>query len=274
MSAPQAAYQGIAESAPVPKYYRVKEIMLGRIADGTWLPGALIPSEPELCQEFGVSRITVRKAVGDLVHAGKLRTVQGKGTFVATPKLQERFVQRAFGIYEDMERRGLRLSTVVLRQEVLPAPAEVATHLRVARGERVHVLERVRSVEGDKLLVSITYIPEAMCPQLVHDDLSTGSLYSLLRERYGLVIARGERSLEAVAAGDWEARLLDVALGSPLLLLDNVAYLPDGRAFEYSRVLHRGDRARMEVEFLPAPEEAPPAGAATRPPAASSLERG
>ncbi len=239
----------------VPKYYRVKEALLERITEGVLPPGALVPSEPELCDEFGVSRITVRKAIGDLVHEGKLRTVQGKGTFVMAPKLQERFVQRAFGIHEDMERRGLRLTTTVLHQEVIPAPPEVAARLEVRRGEPVHLLERLRSVEDDKLLLSTTYIPAFLCPGLVDDDLSSGSLYRLLRERYGVKIGRGERSLEAVAAGQREARLLDLALASPLLLLDTVAYLPDGRPFEYSIVLHRGDRARIEVEFLPAPDE-------------------
>ena len=72
---------------PVPKYFRVKEAVLARIVDGTWPPGAMLPTEPEFCDEFGVSRITVRKAIGDLVHEGKVETVQGKGTFVATPKL-------------------------------------------------------------------------------------------------------------------------------------------------------------------------------------------
>jgi len=241
---------------PVPKYHRMKEVMLHRMANGTWPPGALIPAEPELCDEFGISRITVRKAVGDLVHEGRLRTVQGKGTFVTTPKLPERFVQRAFGIHEDMARRGLRLTTVVLRQEVILAPADVASRLEIPRGDPVHVIERVRSVEDEKLLVSTTYIPEALCPGLVDGDLSSGSLYRLLRERYGLKIAWGTRSLEAVGAGQWEAKLLDLALMSPLLLLDTVACLPDGRPFEYSRVLQRGDRARIDVEFLPAPDEA------------------
>jgi GntR family transcriptional regulator len=110
-------------------------------------------------------------------------------------------------------------------------------------------------VQGEKLLHSITYIPEALCPELVHDDLSSGSLYRLLRDRYGVKISWGERSLEAVAADGGAARLLDLALASPLLLLDTVAYLPDGCPFEYSRVLQRGDRARVEVEFLPAPDE-------------------
>ncbi len=252
---PQTTGSMSSSPLPVPKYHRVKEAVLARIADGTWPPGALLPAEPDLCQEFGVSRITVRKAIGDLVHDGKVETVQGKGTFVATPKLGEHFVQRAFGIYEDMERRGLRLTTEVLRQEVIPAPEEVSARLGLRPRQDAHILVRLRSVEGEKLLVSTTYIPEALCPGLVEDDLSTGSLFRLLRARYGLRIARGERSLEAVAAGQWEARQLDLALASPLLRLDSVAYLPDGRAFEYSQTLQRGDRARVDLEFLPAPDE-------------------
>ncbi len=240
---------------PVPKYFRVKEAVLARIVDGTWPPGALLPTEPEFCDEFGVSRITVRKAIGDLVHEGKVETVQGKGTFVATPKLGERFVQRAFGIYADMEQRGLRLTTEVLRQEVIGAPRDVAERLGIRGGAPVHALVRLRSVGGEKLLISTTYIPEDLCPGLIHEDLSTGSLYSLLRERYGLKIGRGERSLEAVPAAQLEARLLDLALASPLLRLDSVAYLPGGRAFEYSLTLQRGDRARVDLEFLPAPDE-------------------
>src|SRR5438270_775114 len=118
----------------LPKYRHVKQVVLARIADGTWRPGSLLPAEPELCREFGVSRITVRKAIGDLVHEGKIHTVQGKGTFVTAPKLGERFVQRAYGIYEDMARQGLHLETEVLRQEVIPAPEEVAVQLGLQPG--------------------------------------------------------------------------------------------------------------------------------------------
>jgi GntR family transcriptional regulator len=247
---------GLADTpVPVPKYHRVKEAVLARIADGTWPPGSLLPAEPDLCRQFGVSRITVRKAISDLVHEGKIQTVQGKGTFVATPKVGERFVQRAFGIYEDMERRGMRLTTEVLRQEVIPATADVATRLGLRSGEPVHILVRLRSIEGEKILLSTTYIPQALCPGLADEDLSAGSLFRLLRRRYGLKIGRGERSLEAVAADQWEARMLDLALASPLLRLDSAAYLPDGRPFEYSQTLQRGDRARVELEFVPAPDD-------------------
>jgi len=241
-----ARLHALAPASPVPKYHRVKETVLARIADGTWPPGSLLPAEPTLCQEFGVSRITVRKAISDLVHEGKIQTVQGKGTFVTIPKVGERFVQRAFGIYEDMERRGLRLTTQVLRQEVIRAPDDVAAALDLKPGGRVHLLIRLRSVEGEKILISTTYI---------HEDLSAGSLFELLREHYGIKIGRGERSLEAVAADQWQAYTLGIALASPLLRLDSKAYLPDGRAFEYSQTLQRGDRARVDLDFVPASDD-------------------
>jgi GntR family transcriptional regulator len=246
---------GVIASTPVPKYHIVKEVMLGRIIDGTWPIETMIPSEPELCHEFNISRMTIRRAIGDLVHEGRLRTVQGKGTFVAKPKLEERFVQRAFGIYDDMERRGFKLTTQVLRLETILASVEVAARLQIQRGDAVHILVRLRSVADEKVLVSTTYIPAYLCPGLIHEDLSTGSLYRLLKERYGLTIARGERSLEAVAAAQWEARLLELALGSPLLRMDSVAYLADRRAFEYSQALHNGQLARVDLEFFPVLDE-------------------
>jgi len=241
--------------APVPKYHRIKKAIAARIVEGVWASGSAIPTEPALCHEFGVSRNTVRKAVSDLIHEGKLRTMQGKGTFVATPKLEERFVQRAFGLYEDMERRGLALATTVLRQDLVPAPPEVAAGLWLAPGEPVHAIERLRAVQDERILVSTNHIPASLCPGLERADLSTGSLYHLLRARYEVVIARGERRIEAVAAGPREARLLDIALASPLLRLTSVAYLPDGRPFEYSWAYQRGDRACIDVEFLPASDD-------------------
>jgi len=240
---------------PVPKYFRIKQAVLERIAGGTWGPGAMIPSEVELCREFGVSRTTARKAVADLAYEGRLVVVQGKGTFVATPKVEEHFVQRAFGMHEDMQRRGMTLTTQVLRQEVAEASPEVARRLKLRRGEAVHLIVRLRFVDQEPMLISTTYIPYGLCPDLATDDLTECSLYALLRDRYGLAIARGERRLEAVAADQREARLLDIALGSPLLLLDSVAYAADGRPFEHSVALQRGDRTTVEVEFLATPDD-------------------
>jgi GntR family transcriptional regulator len=231
----------------MPKYHRVKAWVTDRIADGTWPPGSMLPPEPELCRTCSVSRITVRKAIGDLVYEGKVRTVQGKGTFVSRPKVGWRFVQSAFGVHEDLERRGLRLTTDVLRQEVVPAGTRAAEHLSLQSGEPVLLLVRRRSVEGERVLVSTTYLPAALCPGLAEEDLSNRSLFKVLRERFGLKIGRGDRTLEAEAADQWAAKMLDLPLASPLLRLDSTGYLPDGRPFEYSETLQRGDRARVDI---------------------------
>ena len=143
----------------MPKYFRIKQAVIERIASGAWTPGAMIPSEVELCREFGVSRTTARKAVSDLAHEGRLVVVQGKGTFVAAPKVEEQFVQRAFGIHEDMQRRGITLTTQVLRQEVTEPSPEVARRLQLRRGEAVHCIVRLRFVEEEPILVSTTYVP-------------------------------------------------------------------------------------------------------------------
>ena len=243
------------DAPPVPKYFRVKQALLEHIANGTWAPGALIPSEVELCREFAVSRTTVRKAVSDLAYEGRVTVVQGKGTFVAPSKLRERFVERAFGLHEDMKRRGITLGTRVWRQDVVGASPEVAHRLQLLVGDPVHLIVRLRSIDEEPILVSTTSIPQALSPGLDKEDLSDTSLYALLRDRYRLPLARGERRLEAVAAATQEARLLEVALGSPLLLLESVAYAPDGRPFEHSVALQRGDRTTVELEFFASPDE-------------------
>jgi GntR family transcriptional regulator len=242
---------GGSQSSPVPKYFQLRETLLERINAGRWPAGTAIPTEPELCKEFGVSRITVRRAISDLVHEGKLYTIQGKGTFIARPKLDERFVQRAFGFYEDMELQGQQLTTQILLQEVLPAPEVAAAHLEIPAGSPVHILIRLRSVQDEKILVSTTYIPESLCPDLVNDELSSVSLYRWFQTRYGLTVARAERNLEAVSAREREARLLDIPLHSPLLRLESVVYLPNGKPLEYSNTLHRGDRTRVHISFVP-----------------------
>ncbi len=141
-----------------PKYHRVTPDMFACTADGIWSPAMAISLELDLCDKFGVSRITVRKAISDLVHDGKLQIVQGKGTFVTKPKLQERFVQRASGFYEDVELHGIHPQTVIPRQgqDTIPAPSDVALHLGQPVGERVHVIGRTRcSVRDDSCFHNI-----------------------------------------------------------------------------------------------------------------------
>lgn len=95
-----------------------------------------------------------------------------------------------------------------------------------------------------------TYLPYHLCPQLLQTDLTRQSLYAFLEHTCGLIIVRGRRTLEAVLAQGYEARLLKVPAGAPLIALDSISYLNDGTPIEYYHAYHRGDRSRFEVELL------------------------
>lgn len=242
--------EGIRRDVPIPFYYQLSQLLRGEIEAGAWLPDTLIPSEHELCAAYGLSRTVVRQALGELAAEGLLYRVKGKGTFVARRKIKEKFIQRSDGFYGDMTARGLAVSTVVLDQCIVPPPPHVRQCLRLGAGNDAIKIDRLRSVDGAVLLFVQTYIPAALCPDLVTADLSSCSLYALLREQYGLTVASGTRSVEAVLAHPPLAALLGVDRGDPLLKLDSVSFLDDGRPLEYYEAWHRGDRGKLEIEIL------------------------
>jgi GntR family transcriptional regulator len=234
----------------VPYYVQLKEFLQERIQAGHWLPGQRLPSEAVLCDEFDVSRTVVRQALADLVHEGIVVREQGKGSFVAQPKISEALVQRLTGFYEDMADRGLQPTSRVLRQDVVSASPALARFLEVEAKAELIVIDRLRFVKGEPLVLVTTYIPRAFCPALLGIDLTHRSLYDVLRLDAGLEIARGRRWIEAVAATARQAALLRVAKGAPLIRLESVSYLSDGRPVEYYDAIHRSDRARFQVDLV------------------------
>jgi GntR family transcriptional regulator len=232
----------------VPLYAQVKDALQEMIKDGGLGPGAQLPGEPELCRLFDVSRTVIRQALRDLELQGLIRREKGVGTFVAEPKLREALFQELTGFYEDMAGKGRPPVSQVLTQEIIPATRLLAGTLRLRPGAPVVHIDRLRFVDGEPLVLVATYLPAARCPGLESVDFSRRSLYAYLESAYGLVIERGRRVIEAVPAGEYEAGLLGVKKGAPLVLLDSVSYLADGTPIEYYHALHRGDRARFEVE--------------------------
>ncbi len=209
---------------------------------------------------FDVSRTVIRQALNELALTGMVRRERGRGTFVVKPKIRERLVQKLTGFYQDMKEQGYVPVTQVLKQAVVPASSQVAARLEIDAGTEVIEIERLRFVEDVPLNLVTTYIPYALCPVLLHEDLSHQSLYGFLETRYGLVVARGRRTIEAVLASPYEAQLLRVEIGAPLILLDSVSFLSDGTPLEYYQAYHRGDRSKFEVELVRLPEDSPVPG--------------
>ena len=250
----------VDRDSPIPYYAQLKDGLRAQIESGYWRPGDLLPAEPELCREFDVSRTVVRQALKELTYEGLIVRRKGKGTFVASPKFTERQIQELSGFYQDMIDLGHTPYSQVLRQEIIRASASVADRLALPAGSPVVQIDRLRFVEDVPLVLTTTYLPYQLCPQLVEADFSNRSLYEFLETECGLVLARGRRTIEAVVADEYQAGLLQVGIGAPLILLDSVSYLADDTPIEYYRALHRGDRSRFEVELVRFQEHGSSAG--------------
>lgn len=234
----------------MPYYFQLKKLLVKEIKKGRLKPGQQIPSEFKLCEQFKVSRTVVRQAISSLVQSGYLNREKGRGTFVTRPKIAENLFQNLTGTYEDMLARGIKLDTKVLEQTKCEADSEILERLKLEPGELVIKIKRLRFINNEPIALVTTYLPYEICPSLLEEDLTNQSLYGVLEEKYALRIAHGRRSLEAVSADRQIAALLGVKIGTPLMLLNSISYLEDGRPIEYFSALHRGDRSKFVVSLI------------------------
>jgi GntR family transcriptional regulator len=239
----------IDKESPVPYYHQLKLYILGEIESGNWTSKQKLPSETEFCDHFGISRTVVRQAIKELQNQGHLSTEKGKGTYITQTKITTGFVQNLIGFHEDFTKRGFRVTTSILKQELAPASQHIADALKIGLNSPVITLSRLRMLNDEPSAHVTTYIPQLLCPDLLHMDLKNKSLYAYLKKR-GLEIQRGHRYIGVSLANEYEASLLGVTVGSPLIELDSVSYLKDGRPLEYFHAFHRGDRTRFEVELV------------------------
>jgi GntR family transcriptional regulator len=240
--------EDIDKDVPIPYHYQLRELLRDEIAAGRWEVGERLPSERELCETFNLSRTTVREAIDALVNEGLLQREKGRGTFVAEPKILESLLQTPIGFTDAMLEQGYQVVTKVLRMEIAPAPRIATEELRLKSHEPVIIIDRLRFILNEPILLVTSYVPERICPGLIDEDLAHNSLYHVLRGRCGLTIARAKRFMEAVAANELEATLLNIEPGAPLMLIESTAYSEDGVPIEYFKARHRGDRTRFLVE--------------------------
>ena len=156
-----------------------------------------------------------------------------------------------------MADQGHAARSQVIKQARIPARGAIAERLDVVPGAPVMEIERLRFVNDEPIVLVTSYVPYLLCPSLLDADLTVQSLYSLLEDSCGLRIVCGRRTLEAVSAGDYEARLLRVPVGAPLVLLNSVSYLADGAPVEYYFAFHRGDRSRFDVQLIRVRDDEP-----------------
>lgn len=209
--------------------------------------GEAIPSERRLSTELGVSRLTLRAALDELVREGYLTRRHGSGTFVSEPKIAQQLTLTSFS--EDMRRRGMAPDSRTISLDNLHAGPQVARALRISPDARVFQIRRLRLADGAPMAVETLHVPVSLVPGLTAAALEHASFYELLEHRYNVVIATGLQTIEPTVTNDEESRLLDVPLHSPAFLFERTSQTADGDMVEFVRSIYRGDRYRLVAEL-------------------------
>jgi GntR family transcriptional regulator len=198
----------IDRTSPVPFYFQLKKALAEEIVAGRWLPGDRLPSEPSICDQFEVSRTTVRQALSELEAEGMIRREKGRGTFVAEPRSTLWLLQSSHGFYEEAVASGHSVRSRVLRRGLGPLPSWACDALDLAEGSVGVTVERVRWVDDRLVMYVITHLPASLAEVVLAADLETGSLYRTLQQSTGLSVFGGRRVVEAVTAQEELATLL------------------------------------------------------------------
>jgi len=228
-------------------YYQLKEILRSWIISGKFDSDGYFPSERELQERYGISRMTVRRTLAELVTEGFLIREQGRGSFVVKTRMQDQ-LRHLTSFTEDTEQRGLSAAAKILNFHIV-IDNEVAAEMEIPGEEELVRLQRIRLVEGEPLALQTSFVRHRLCPGLVEKGLLGESLYRTMEEGYGLRLGRARQTFEAKPADEHEAGLLGIDVGQPVLVLERLTYLHDGTPIEYVRSTYRGDRYRFTVEL-------------------------
>jgi GntR family transcriptional regulator len=220
--------------------------VLEQLIDNELHSGDAIPSERALVDRLGVSRVTVRRAIADLVEVGVLERVHGKGTYVTGPQVDSWLHLTSFS--REMRDRGLVPATVVLSASEQPADDDIASALRIRSGQPVIRVERLRTAEGTPMAYEVGHYPSALFPGLLQREL--GSLYDVFATEYGVVVTSGEQAVRAESADAHQARILSIAKRAPLLVQERVTHAGE-RVIEFSTSWYRADRYRIHMALTP-----------------------
>lgn len=235
-------------TAAVPLYNQIAESLFDQIESGKLAPGSRLPPERELSEMLGVNRMTLRQALHLLQTQGLLIRRQGNGTFVADPKI-ERQAGRLISFTRGMERRGLKPGARVISFRERPVEASIAVHLKLPILAPVYDIHRLRLINADPVLLERYTIPVERFPKLDQHDLVNRSMYEILETEYGVSLSHARQSLEPAAALEYEAELLDIEQGTPLMLERRISFDKSYQPVEYGRDLYRGDRFRFVTEI-------------------------
>jgi len=226
--------------APVPLYNQLKELLRAQILDGTYPAESRMPSESELGDQFQVSRITVRQALGDLQKEGLIFKIHGKGTFVAKPKAFQN-VSTLQGLAESLSQLGHEVINQLLGVKFIAADARIAERLQLNEGDRVAEIKRVRLINREPVSLEISYVLADIGEKLQKADLITRDIFLILENDLQLNLGHADLAIDAVLADSELTNALNVEEGAPIMRIERLTHTAAGQPIDFEFLYYRGD---------------------------------
>lgn len=237
----------IDSQSPIPLYAQLKAALLMLIRNGDLKPHERLPSERELSQKYGISRMTIRQALQSLIREGLLYTRIGKGTYVGEIRLEQG--RTLTGFSQEMVRRGLKPSSILLEASIVPASGEIAAALAIDENSGVVRMSRLRMANNQVIAIEIAYLPHALCPGLLDYDFSKASLYDVLQNKYGIHLVSAEQTMESALANNHELKVLQLKSPAAVLRMKRATSSEQGAIVEYTESVYRGDRYKLTASL-------------------------
>ena len=231
----------IDKDAPTPIYLQIAESIGSLLASGALPPGYVLPPERVLCEQFGISRMTLRQAMSLLDREGLIDSRRGIGTVVRNSRLRKQ-QQELRSFSEEIRERGGRPESRLISLGLATPAATVREFFGLRDDQKIYEIQRVRLNDGEPLALELARIPERLCPGLERFDLTKTSLYRVLEESYGLTLESCSEEISAEIPNSEYRKLLSVPAGTAVLVVNRRTYARDGRPVEFTRSVFRGDR--------------------------------
>ena len=242
------ATRALERGSIIPLYYQLLEILIDQIETGILRPGDPVPSENELCRKYSVSKSTVLQAIQALVSKRLVYRVRGKGTFVTDPKIRLSITTLLSYSSEIAGQNGSTMNRSV-SSKLMPALPAVARHLGIPEKTPIYHIQILREAGHIPIALQTSFLPADLVPGLIDRPFEGGSLMKTLQDRYNITIVSVQETFQAVKADSYEAKLLEITVGEPLVLLERFSTEKGGRIIELARTLLRGDRCKFNIEL-------------------------
>lgn len=230
------------ENSPIPLYYQLESIIKKRLEDGIYKVDEKIPSERKLSEELNISRMTISKAINNLVEEGILYRKRGQGTFVSKSKVD--FFPGLMGFTDIIKNKNMNPSSKVICQKIIQPDHHVCEKLQILESEKVIFTQRLRLADNEIINLEKSYVPYSLCPKLLEVDLSVESIYKLLTEA-GYKPSRANQEVQAILSYGELSGLLQIDMDAPILKRKRVTYSKDTpieyTPIEYTVNYYRGD---------------------------------